>query len=61
MALCRDCDKSKPYDRGIYSLRFAPDGSLFAGGFGGVRRWNVETGESQPVLEAPFAASRRQP
>ncbi len=59
--LCGDCDKSKPYDRGVYFLRFAPDGSLFAGGFGGVRRWNVETGESQPVLEAPFAASRRQP
>ena len=54
--LCGDCDKSKPYDRGIYFLRFAPDGSLLAGGFGGVRRWNVETGESQPVLDAPFAA-----
>ena len=53
--LCGDCDKSKPYDRGIHVLRFAPDGSLFAGGLGGVRRWNVETGESQPVLEAPFA------
>ena len=53
---CKGCDKSKPYDQGIFTLRFAPDGSLFAGGWGGVRRWNVETGESQLVLEAPFAA-----
>jgi WD40 repeat protein len=53
--LCGDCDKSKPFDRGIHVLRFAPDGSLLAGGLGGVRRWNVETGESHLVLEAPFA------
>jgi WD40 repeat protein len=53
--LCRSCDKAKPYDRGVTTLRFAPDGSLFSSAFGGVQRWRVETGESQLVLDAPVA------
>jgi WD40 repeat protein len=40
---------------GIRHPRFAPDGTLFTGGFGGVRQWNLETGTSSVLYEAELA------
>jgi WD40 repeat protein len=36
----------------LRDLRFAPDGTLYSGGFGGVRRWDTSTGEFEWILQA---------
>ena len=38
------------YERGIVSLGFADESTLYTGGDGGVRRWNLENGEHELVL-----------
>ncbi len=35
------------WDGRISSLRFAPDGHLWSAGFGGIRRWDLESGEAE--------------
>jgi WD40 repeat protein len=37
----------KGYEWSVVALSFAPDGRLFAGGSGGVRRFDVETGQGE--------------
>jgi len=38
------------YERGINSLGFADESTLYTAGDGGVRRWNLENGEHELVL-----------
>jgi len=45
----RDREDRAPYSGGVVSLGFAADGSLFAGGEGGVDRWDLATGERTTV------------
>jgi WD40 repeat protein len=45
---------SGPYDGGVFDMEFAPDGSLYSAGSGGVRKWDVEHGTSQTVVEGNF-------
>jgi WD40 repeat protein len=41
-----------PHGDWLRDLRFAPDGTLYSGGFGGVRRWDTSTGEFEWILQA---------
>jgi WD40 repeat protein len=47
------------YDWGVYSLAFTPEGRLLAGGLGGVRWINPETGVSEWVWRLPKEMSAR--
>jgi WD40 repeat protein len=42
------------YAGGVQDLEFAPDGRLYSAGSGGVRRWDVERGTSESVLQGPW-------
>jgi WD40 repeat protein len=42
-----------PWERGVRNLRFTPDGELLSSGYGGVRRWNLETGEGKWLIRVP--------
>jgi WD40 repeat protein/DNA-binding winged helix-turn-helix (wHTH) protein len=47
------------YERGVSSLGFADESTLYTAGDGGLRRWNVETGSSEIVTAAsPGLATR---
>jgi WD40 repeat protein len=46
-------DDSDGFHRGVVSLRFTPAGDLLSAGFGGIRRWDLETGEGQWIMRAP--------
>jgi WD40 repeat protein len=47
-----------PYDGGVRDIDFAPDGSLYAAGHGGVRHWDIEHGTAQSVLKGAFMRMR---
>jgi len=40
------------YETGIWSLAFADDSTLYTGGHGGVRRWDLTTGRQETVIPA---------
>ena len=42
-----------PYERGLLSLRFTPEGDLLSAGYGGVRRWSLETGDGEWLIRVP--------
>jgi WD40 repeat protein len=42
------------YEGGVTDLEFAPDGALYSGGSGGVRRWDVGRGTSETLVEGPW-------
>ncbi len=42
--------RTGPWDDGVDSMKFAPDGSLYTAGEGGVRRWDIERGTSRTVV-----------
>jgi WD40 repeat protein len=41
------------YEGGVVSLAFLDDSTLFTGGDGGIRRWNLDTGTNELILPAP--------
>ena len=45
-----------PRNGGITKLRFAPDGTLFSSGYGGVRRWDLDTSTGSVVFPAGKAS-----
>lgn len=47
-----DASRSRSqYDGGVTDVEFAPDGSLYSAGSGGVRKWDVARGTSQNIVE----------
>jgi WD40 repeat protein len=44
-----------PSAAGILETRFTPDGTLYSGGMGGVRRWDVQSGTQTVMYEAELA------
>jgi len=55
LSLAESDDSADPGNAGVWDLRFAPDGSLFSAGMGGVRRWNLADGSSETIQSAVFA------
>ena len=56
--------KKTGYERGVSSLHFSDDSTLYSSGDGGVRLWDLETGSYQTVLElepGQFAAMAIRP
>ncbi|MGH9324605.1 MAG: WD40 repeat domain-containing protein, partial [Vicinamibacteria bacterium] len=47
------------YERGIASLGFADESTLYTAGDGGLRRWNLETGSHDLVAEASTGYATR--
>jgi WD40 repeat protein len=47
------------YERGVSSLGFADESTLYTAGDGGLRRWNVETGSSAMVAAASLGRATR--
>jgi hypothetical protein len=45
------------YERGILSLAFSDESTLYSSGDGGVRRWNLDTGAHEVVIPSPPGAS----
>jgi WD40 repeat protein len=41
------------YEGGVRDLAFLDDSTLFTGGDGGIRRWNLDTGTNELILPAP--------
>jgi WD40 repeat protein len=54
-ALIENPEPRSETEGGVMGLSFAPDGSLFTAGWGGVRRWDLEDGSSDWVHEVDFA------
>jgi WD40 repeat protein len=42
-----------PWDRGVFGLRFTPDGELLSSGLGGIRHWDLDTGKSTWIYSLP--------
>jgi WD40 repeat protein len=45
---------SEPWDGGVKAVRFAPDGTLYSAGVGGVRHWDIEHRTGETVFKGPF-------
>jgi DNA-binding winged helix-turn-helix (wHTH) protein/WD40 repeat protein len=41
------------FERGVIGLHFTPEGGLLSCGTGGIRLWNLETGEAEWLMQAP--------
>jgi WD40 repeat protein len=48
-------DGAHPFDGGIEDLRFTPEGTLYSAGWDDVRRWDIEAGTSEVILDATYS------
>jgi len=48
-----DVEQWGVFERGVVGLHFTPEGGLLSCGTGGIRLWNLETGEAEWLMRAP--------